>query len=111
MAAALVMLLQILMLSCRCHADEIVLLCRVRYAGEVEVMAQQAPELVRTEERIVEVTQPGNPCACIRDGLNLDRLSQGPGGFSAGANGLMTSGHTYIGQVSPQQASQASVPT
>ncbi len=80
---------------------------QVKYAGEVEVLSQQAPELVRTEERIVEVTQPGNPCACIRDGLNLDRLSQGPGGFSAGANNLMTTGHTYSAQVTHTTTSQA----
>ena len=69
-------------------------------------MTQQAPELIKTEERIVEVTQPGNPCACIRDGMNLDRLSQMPSGFSAGSNGLMTSGHTYLAQVSTKSCSQ-----
>ena len=67
----------------------------------MEVEARHAPELIRTEERIVEVTQPGNPCAIIRDGLDLDRLSHVKAGYSAGAGGFLTSGHTYSAQVRP----------
>ena len=74
-------------------------LAQVKYAGEVEVATHQGPELVRTEEKIVEVTQPCHPCSLIKNGLDLDRMSRVEGGFSAGSNGLMTSGHQYYSQV------------
>ena len=74
-------------------------LAQVKYAGEVEVSTRQAPELVRTEERIVEVTQPCHPCALIKNGLDLDRMSRSEGGYTAGAHGLMASGHQYYSQV------------
>ena len=71
----------------------------MKYAGEVEVASHQGSELVRTEEKIVEVTQPCHPCALIKNGLDLDRMSRVEGGFSAGSNGLMTSGHQFYSQV------------
>lgn len=80
------------------HIFEKTYVREVKYAGEVEVATHQTPELVRTEERIVEVTQPCHPCALIKNGLDLDRMSRVGGGFSAGAHGLMTSGHQYYSQ-------------
>ncbi|KAK9832463.1 hypothetical protein WJX74_010973 [Apatococcus lobatus] len=80
------------------HIFEKTYVREVKYAGEVEVATHQTPELVRTEERVVEVTQPCHPCALIKNGLDLDRMSRVQGGYSAGSNGLMTSGHQYHSQ-------------